>query len=169
MQCYCLTFSLCIFNAGMDIRTSSTDLTVLLIRLDSQRLVLRNNKTCTSVVRPLLSLTMCTSQKSPLFLQLIFPSIHTRQKVCETASVQGPIYHLSQELRGENRVQIPHTGSSGSIWQKERQLFFPSLCFEKVGLKSVSNENRLKKHCNALCPQMARIFRPERSIKERLL
>lgn len=87
------------FNVGMDIRSSSTDLTVLLISLDSQSLVLRNNKTCTSVVQPLPSLTMCTSQKSPLFLQLIISSIHTRQRVCETASLQRAIYHLSQERR----------------------------------------------------------------------
>ncbi|XP_056257958.1 RNA binding protein fox-1 homolog 3-like isoform X1 [Seriola aureovittata] len=64
----------------MDIRYSSTDLTVLLISLDLQSLVLRNNKTCTSVVRPLPSLTMCSSQKSPLFLKLIISSIHTRQR-----------------------------------------------------------------------------------------
>lgn len=92
-------FSLRVFNVGMDIRSGSTDLAVLLISLDSRSLVLRNNKTCTSVVQPLPSLTMCTRQKSPLFLQLIISSIHTRQRVCETASLQRAIYHLSQEQR----------------------------------------------------------------------
>lgn len=90
------------FNVGMDICSSSTDLTVPLISLDSQSPALRDNKTRTSVVRPLPSLTMCTSQKSPLFLQLIISSIHTRQRVCGSASLQRAIYHLSQEQKVKN-------------------------------------------------------------------
>lgn len=112
------------FNVGMDIRSSSTDLTVLLISLDSQTSVLRNNKTRTSVVQPLPSLTMCTSQKSPLFLQLIISSIHTRQRVCETASLQRAIYHLSQEQRLQNtrgtRRKPSRKHMDGSVIQRAR-------------------------------------------------
>lgn len=42
---------------------------------------LRHNKACTSVIRPLPTLTMCTSQKSPLFPQLNIGSVGTRQRV----------------------------------------------------------------------------------------
>lgn len=120
------------FNVGMDIRSSSTDLTVLLISLDSQTSVLRNNKTRTSVVQPLPSLTMCTSQKSPLFLQLIISSIHTRQRVCETASLQRAIYHLSQEQRLQNTRGTQRKQSrkhmDGSELYKGRVLLVTGLC-----------------------------------------
>lgn len=79
--------------------SSSTDLAVPLISRESQSQALRNNKTCVSVVRPLLSLTMCASQKSLLFLQLIISSIHTRQRVCGSAALQRAIYHLSRQQK----------------------------------------------------------------------
>lgn len=90
------------FNVGMDICSGSTDLTVPLISLDSQSPALRHNKTRTCVVRPLPGLTMCTSQKSPLFLQLIISSIHTRQRVRGSAPLQRAIYHLSREQEVKN-------------------------------------------------------------------
>lgn len=66
----------------------------------------RHNKTRAPVIRPLPGLTMCTSQKSPLFLQLIIWSTGTRGRARgagEGPSITGV---RSQERRPRVRPQV---------------------------------------------------------------